>query len=222
MTGAGVAVCAIFALALASGYSFHDASRLANLAGGIVVTQSGTGSLSREALRAEAAEEGRSGARKLLPRGQAVALRKDLAAGGREVAFTNGCFDLLHAGHVKLLEHARAVADVLFVGLNSDRSVRAIKGEGRPILPEGERVALLGALTAVDHIVVFDEESVLDLVLELKPDVLVKGGDYTVDGVVGAAEVQGYGGKVELVPPVEGVSTTDIVKRVLGKRGKAQ
>jgi D-beta-D-heptose 7-phosphate kinase/D-beta-D-heptose 1-phosphate adenosyltransferase len=129
--------------------------------------------------------------------------------------FTNGVFDLLHGGHVALLEAARAAGDALVVGVNSDASVRRLgKGPDRPLVAEGDRARLLAALAAVDCVVLFDEETPLALIQRLHPDVLVKGADYAREAIVGAAEVEGWGGRVVRVPLVEGKSTTDLVRKL--------
>jgi D-beta-D-heptose 7-phosphate kinase/D-beta-D-heptose 1-phosphate adenosyltransferase len=131
------------------------------------------------------------------------------------VVFTNGVFDLLHAGHIALLEAARAAGDALVVGVNSDASVRQLgKGADRPLVAEGERARLLAALAAVDCVVLFDADTPLALIVRLHPDVLVKGADYTREAIVGAAEVEGWGGRVVRVPLVEGKSTTDLVRKL--------
>ncbi len=129
------------------------------------------------------------------------------------IVFTNGCFDLLHIGHVTLLEDARLQGDRLIVGINSDASVSRLKGPSRPIVPEHARAHVLAALAAVDAVVVFDEPTPLELMVALRPDVIVKGGDYVADEIVGAAEVHSWGGRVEIVPFVEGFSTTKIIAR---------
>jgi len=133
---------------------------------------------------------------------------------GKQLVFTNGCFDLIHAGHVRYLAQARALGDVLVVALNSDRSVRALKGEGRPILSEQERAEVIAALEAVDYVIVFDEETPRELIAALLPDVLVKGGDWPLDQIVGRDEVEAAGGKVLSLPYVEGSSTTEIIERI--------
>ncbi len=131
------------------------------------------------------------------------------------MVFTNGVFDLLHAGHIALLEAARAAGDALAVGVNSDASVRRLgKGPDRPVVPEGERARVLAALAAVDCVVLFDEETPLALIHRIHPDVLVKGADYSREAIVGAAEVEGWGGRVVRVPLVEGKSTTDLVRKL--------
>lgn len=135
---------------------------------------------------------------------------------GGTVVFTNGCFDLLHPGHVHLLQAARSLGDVLIVAINTDESVRRIKDEGRPVYDETERAYMLSALACVDHVVLFHEETPIPLLKLLKPDVLVKGGHYAHDEVVGWDLVEGYGGRVERVPVMEGMSTTGTIERIAG------
>ncbi len=141
----------------------------------------------------------------------AVARCRRVRRAGLSLVFTNGCFDVLHPGHLALLEQARALGDFLVVGLNTDRSVRALKGPGRPVLPLEGRLALLSALEPVDLVIPFDEDTPERLISEVAPDVLVKGGDYEASRVVGAASVEARGGRVVIVPLVEGFSTTRIL-----------
>jgi len=145
---------------------------------------------------------------------EAVAVTRGAQASGRRVVFTNGVFDLLHPGHVRYLQRARALGDTLIVGVNSDRSVRANKGAERPITPESERAELLAALAAVDHVVVFDEDTPQEIVTMLQPDVLVKGADWAADAIVGRDVVEARGGKVVRMPVDEGHSTSAIVAKV--------
>lgn len=133
---------------------------------------------------------------------------------GQKVAFTNGCFDVIHAGHVQYLSEARAQADLLVVGLNSDKSVTALKGPGRPIHPVDARAVVLAGLEAVDYLTVFDESTPLQLIEALRPDVLVKGADYSIDSVVGARQVEAWGGRVHLAELREGLSTTRVLQRL--------
>jgi D-glycero-beta-D-manno-heptose 1-phosphate adenylyltransferase len=133
---------------------------------------------------------------------------------GQTLVFTNGCFDLLHPGHVRYLAQARALGDALLVAVNSDRSVQILKGQGRPILNENERVEVIAALRVVDYVTVFDEETPHSLIIELRPDVLVKGGDWPLDDIVGREEVEAAGGKVLSLPFLEGSSTTEIIERI--------
>ena len=143
-----------------------------------------------------------------------LARRHRWRAEGRRVVFTNGCFDLLHPGHVALLEAARGKGDVLVVGINSDASVRALKGEGRPLVPAEERAETLLALESVDAVVVYDEPTPREVIAALLPDVLVKGADWAADAIVGREEVEAAGGRVERVPLVPGRSTTSLVERI--------
>ena len=133
---------------------------------------------------------------------------------GKRIVFTNGCFDIIHPGHIDLLSRARQLGDVLVVAINSDNSVRRLKGPDRPIFPENERAELLKALDAVDYVCTFDEDTPLETILAIHPDILVKGADW-VDNIVGQKEVEGWGGKVEALPLVAGQSTTSVIDRVL-------
>jgi D-beta-D-heptose 7-phosphate kinase/D-beta-D-heptose 1-phosphate adenosyltransferase len=152
--------------------------------------------------------------RVILERGELLRVRAELRAAGRRLVFTNGCFDLLHVGHVRYLAAARALGDALLVAANSDASVRALKGPGRPLMNEAERAEMLAALAAVDFVTVFEEDSPRRLIAELLPDVLVKGGDYALDEIHGREEVEAAGGQVLALPFVEGASTTGIIERV--------
>ena len=136
---------------------------------------------------------------------------------GKTIVFTNGCFDLLHAGHVKYLQKARRLGDLLVLGLNSDSSIRRLKGEKRPLLDEIERAQILAALDCIDYVVIFEEDTPLELITALKPQILVKGGDYLPDEVVGKDIVESLGGRVELVTFVDGKSTTSIIENVLSR-----
>ncbi len=147
--------------------------------------------------------------------GELATLLRGVRAGGKVVVFTNGCFDLLHAGHVRYLAEARREGDLLVVGLNSDRSVQDIKGDTRPILPESERAEVLAGLAAVDYVVLFDEADPLRLITALAPDVLVKGGDWPEEAIIGAQGVRDRGGRVVRIPVVEGASTSAIIARIL-------
>ncbi|MFH1138374.1 MAG: D-glycero-beta-D-manno-heptose 1-phosphate adenylyltransferase [Pseudomonadota bacterium] len=142
-------------------------------------------------------------------------LARDARARGGLAVFTNGCFDLLHAGHVRYLAEARTRGDILIVGLNSDRSVREIKGPGRPVTPQDQRAEVLAALECVDAVVVFDQADPLALIESIEPDVLIKGGDWSLDRVVGRKEVEARGGRVLTIPLTPGVSTSAIIERIL-------
>jgi rfaE bifunctional protein nucleotidyltransferase chain/domain len=146
---------------------------------------------------------------------QARTDRDTLKVSGERIVFTNGCFDLLHPGHTRYLYAARGLGDHLIVGLNSDRSVRAIKGPGRPVLVEQARAEVLSALECVDTVVVFDEDNPLEVIKHLMPDILVKGGDWAEDEIIGADIVIGAGGEVRRIPYISGFSSTDIIKRII-------
>lgn len=153
----------------------------------------------------------------IVPRSELLERLDPLRRNGKQIVFTNGCFDILHRGHVEYLSAARALGDILVVGLNSDDSVRRLKGPGRPINPVEDRAAILDALRAVDFVTIFDEDTPYQLIEAIKPDVLVKGGDYTVETVVGADLVQARGGRVVIVPLLAGRSTSGLLAR-LGDR----
>jgi rfaE bifunctional protein nucleotidyltransferase chain/domain len=146
---------------------------------------------------------------------------RNLQAAGKKVVFTNGCFDILHSGHIDLLRRARALGGGLVVAINSDASVRRMKGPNRPIIPERERGELLAGLEMVDFVCAFEEDTPLEAILQVHPDILVKGADWTAN-IVGQPEVEGWGGKVVAVPLVEGRSTTDIVERVVSRYGNTR
>jgi D-beta-D-heptose 7-phosphate kinase/D-beta-D-heptose 1-phosphate adenosyltransferase len=151
---------------------------------------------------------------KILSQEKLLGVREGLRAAGKSLVFTNGVFDLLHVGHVRYLTAARALGDVLIVAVNSDRTVRMLKGEGRPIVPEHERAEILAALRQVDYVTVFDDVSPRSLIANLLPDVLVKGGDYELDEIHGREEVEAAGGRVVSLPFVEGASTSTIIERM--------
>lgn len=154
---------------------------------------------------------------KVVDRQTLLAERERLRHEGKRVVFTNGCFDLLHLGHIRLLQHAKSLGDVLVVGINSDRSTREVKGPLRPIVDERERSEILAALEAVDYVTVFDEPTPRELVQALLPDVLVKGGDWPLDEIVGRAEVEAAGGQVVSLPYLNGHSTSRIIERILNR-----
>ncbi len=151
---------------------------------------------------------------KILSRGELRAERERLRAAKKRLVFTNGCFDILHVGHVRYLAAARALGDCLLVAINSDRSVGELKGQGRPIMNESERAEMLAALAAVDYVTVFDELSPRALITEVLPDILVKGGDYQLNEIHGREEVEASGGRVLALPFVQGASTTSIIERI--------
>ena len=214
VTGAGDMVAATVALVLGAGGNYEQAVQLANIAAGLEVARHGAATISRSELLAEMSAALDPAARKLKSREEIAHTCRSLKEQGLRIAFTNGCFDLLHFGHVQLMRFARAQADVLIVGVNSDASVRELKGPGRPVNSVEVRTRILAALDDVDYVVVFDELSVHPLIEQIRPDVLVKGGDYGKEGVVGYEFVESYGGEVRLAPEAEGFSTTDLMRRI--------
>jgi D-beta-D-heptose 7-phosphate kinase/D-beta-D-heptose 1-phosphate adenosyltransferase len=217
VSGAGDTVLAAFATAIGAGFSYRDAARLGNVAAGLVVGKIGTAvAHSVELMRAlRAGDIGRSNV-KALPFAAALDRVRGWRQEGLSVGFTNGCFDLLHPGHIAMLKAARATCDRLVVGLNADESVARLKGPSRPVQNEGARSTVLATLADVDLVVIFTEDTPQNLIEAVRPDVLIKGSDYTIDQVVGADFVQASGGRVVLVDLVPGFSTTATVAKLIG------
>jgi D-beta-D-heptose 7-phosphate kinase/D-beta-D-heptose 1-phosphate adenosyltransferase len=215
VSGAGDTVVATLAAGRAAGLGWPTSIRLANLAASIVIGQVGTVPVTRDEL-VDAVRDGRfaGGNDKVYGRDRLPDQVQAWKAHGDTVVFTNGCFDILHAGHVTYLDAAKRKGDRLVVGLNTDQSVRSIKGAPRPIVPEQQRARVLASLESVDAVVLFDDDTPQSLIEEVRPDVLVKGADYEKSEVVGASAVERWGGRVELIPLMDGVSTTKILKRV--------
>jgi D-beta-D-heptose 7-phosphate kinase / D-beta-D-heptose 1-phosphate adenosyltransferase len=209
VTGAGDTVVAVLAACLGSGWELAEACRLANVAAGIAVSHPGTYVVHAD----ELAMAWKGLSRKVLNALSARRRLTDARRRGRKIVFTNGCFDILHAGHLACLEGSKRLGDLLVVGLNSDTSVRGLKGDARPVMDQENRASLLAGLACVDVVVIFDEPTPEELIRELEPDVLVKGGDYTVDQIAGADFVLSRGGKVLALPLVPGLSTTSILER---------
>ncbi|MGI4757221.1 MAG: bifunctional D-glycero-beta-D-manno-heptose-7-phosphate kinase/D-glycero-beta-D-manno-heptose 1-phosphate adenylyltransferase HldE [Janthinobacterium lividum] len=216
VSGAGDTVIATLAASLAGGLSVESAVELANIAAGIVVAKLGTVPVAAHEIVSElTVSSAVVSAEKVLDRDRAFARVGEWRASGETIVFTNGCFDLLHIGHITLLEDCRRFGSKLVVGMNTDRSVSRLKGPSRPIVGENERTRVMAALGAVDLVVLFDEETPLALIQGMKPDVLVKGGDYSVETVVGHEEVLAAGGRVEIVPTLPGFSTSNIVRKMV-------
>jgi D-beta-D-heptose 7-phosphate kinase/D-beta-D-heptose 1-phosphate adenosyltransferase len=214
ITGAGDMVLAVLGMALAAGVDYGPAIRLANVAGGLEVEKVGVATVTRDEVIRDLLHEGgsRGGRAKVLGCEALVRELERRRALGQRISFTNGC--VLHAGHVQYLQEARAQADLLVVGLNSDASVQALKGSSRPINSVEARALVLAALEAVDHVTVFEETSPLELIRAVRPDVLVKGADYRRDQVIGADLVESWGGRVHLARLREGVSTSGLLQRL--------
>jgi D-beta-D-heptose 7-phosphate kinase/D-beta-D-heptose 1-phosphate adenosyltransferase len=215
VSGAGDTVIATLAVAIASGVAIEDAARVANIAEGIVVAKLGTVPIARHELAAALTEfSGTETREKILDLDRLLVRVAEWRTSGHTIVFTNGCFDILHVGHIALLEECRRFGDKVVVGINSDASVSRLKGPDRPVVSERERARILAALSATDAIATFDAPTPIDLIAALRPDVLVKGGDYTEEGIVGAPEVRSWGGRVVIVPTVQGFSTTNIARKL--------
>ena len=215
VTGAGDTVIATLAASLAAGLDAETGVHLANMAAGIVVAKTGTAPISRHELVAQFTASTRmQGPDKILDLEHMLVRLAEWRANGDRIVFTNGCFDILHVGHITLLEQCRAFGDKVIIGLNSDASVKGLKGPSRPVVGENERARVLAALGSTDAVIVFDESTPLELIRALRPDVLVKGGDYTSSTIVGADDISTWGGRVEIVPTVIGQSTTNTIRKM--------
>ena len=211
VTGAGDTVLASLGFALACEYGIDDAVKFSNLAAGVVVGKIGSATATlNEIIEYESSLNKSTSDEHIKTLGEITALSEELKARGKKIIFTNGCFDILHAGHVRYLETAKSYGDILILGLNSDRSVTALKGEGRPINIQLDRAYILAALEAVDYVVVFDEDTPYDLIKAVKPHILVKGGDYEGRAVVG----QDIADELKLVQFVDGKSTTRTIEKI--------
>ncbi|RZU39638.1 D-glycero-beta-D-manno-heptose-7-phosphate kinase [Edaphobacter modestus] len=216
VSGAGDTVIATIAASLAGGLQVETAIDLANLAAGIVVGKMGTVPIAQhELIAALTPSTGLTASDKILDRDRVVKRVAEWRASGETIVFTNGCFDLLHVGHITLLEDCRRFGTKLVLGLNADASVCRLKGPTRPIVGERERARVMAALASVDAVVLFEEDTPRELIRALQPNVLVKGGDYTIETVVGHEDVLAFGGRVEIVPTVAGFSTTNIVRKLI-------
>ncbi len=213
VTGAGDTVIGTLASALAAGSSIEQAVFLANTAAGIVVVKLGTATVSAHELRRKLRSQGSSGTGTMNQQQLKIAV-EEAKAHGEKIVMTNGCFDILHAGHVAYLQQAKALGNRLIVAVNSDLSVQQLKGPGRPVNPCDRRMSVLAALGSVDWVVEFSEETPERLISEILPDILVKGGDYKVEDIAGAKQVMANGGKVEILQFVDGVSTTKIIESI--------
>jgi D-beta-D-heptose 7-phosphate kinase/D-beta-D-heptose 1-phosphate adenosyltransferase len=219
ITGAGDMVLSVLGMALAAGANYEDAIRLANVAGGLEVEKIGVVPVTRDEIRLDLLNHAHAamslGQYKLVSLEMLLPLLSARRAQGQQIVFTNGCFDLLHAGHVQYLREAKSQGDILVVGLNSDDSVRRLKGPTRPVNTQHDRAMVLAGLADVDYVIVFEEETPRRLIEAIRPDVLVKGADYRADEVVGADIVTRYGGRVHLASLKPGLSTSILVQRLL-------
>jgi len=218
VTGAGDTVTAVTTLALLAGASAVEAAQLANLAAGVAVSKVGTVAVSAdEILATHAHYTGIAPSSKIKTLEELKGIVAELRKEGCKIAWTNGCFDILHSGHIAYLRKARQQADVLLVGVSGDRTVAKLKGEGRPVNDQRSRAELLAEMASVDYVIIFEEDTPAHIIEALKPDVYVKGGDYTIDTINQTERrvVESYGGGIELLGHVEGTSTTDIIARIL-------
>jgi D-beta-D-heptose 7-phosphate kinase/D-beta-D-heptose 1-phosphate adenosyltransferase len=207
-------VLATLGYILASGGDIPTAIEIANAAGGLEVERLGTATLTRREILAELSGGAPCGSSKVVCLDRLDNELRCVRQAGRKIVMTNGCFDLLHPGHVACLQEARRHGDCLLVGLNSDRSVEELKGAGHPIIDERDRAEMLAALECVDYVVIFDDRSVAGLVERVRPDVLAKGGEYTVEGIVGHETVLAYGGRVLPLPMKGHFSTTAMIGKI--------
>ena len=214
VTGAGDTVIAVMAGCLSAGLPMRDAAHFANHAAGVVVAKLGTASVSPEELLTAISAPPTGAAENVLGETGLVTVLEDLRAQGQRIVMTNGCFDLIHPGHVRFLQQARALGDVLVVAVNDDDSVRRLKGESRPVNTLYDRVAVLAALSAVDYVVSFSEDTPARLIEAFAPDVLVKGGDYAIEQIAGHESVLARGGEVRVLDFVDGHSTSRLIERL--------
>ena len=214
VSGAGDTVIATLASCIIANLDLSDSFKLANLAAGIVISKLGTVPISREELLDEMESNLNGQKNKIFSLKELLLKISGLRAKGQTIGFTNGCFDILHSGHVTYLEKAKSQVDYLILGLNSDSSIKTIKGKNRPIVSEADRARVLCALESIDAVIIFNESTPIKLIKEIKPDVLIKGNDYTPKSVVGAKEIKKWEGKLYLVPLLEGKSSSKIINKI--------
>jgi D-beta-D-heptose 7-phosphate kinase/D-beta-D-heptose 1-phosphate adenosyltransferase len=214
VSGAGDTVLAVLGLGIAAGYSIRDAVSLANTAAGIVVGKVGTATVSRAELEAALGQIPPPALDKQKTLAELSIIARKLEKNGKHIVLTNGCFDLLHVGHIKLLSASKQLGDVLIVALDNDESVKQLKGSGRPIISEKERLQIISALDSVDHVIVFSSHELNDVIEALRPAVLTKGSNYGTEAVRGREIVERYGGRVEIIPITENISSTRIINSI--------
>jgi len=214
-TGAGDMVLAMLTMARAAGATWPEAVTLANIAGGLEVERFGVVPIQRQEIIAELLSESRAISGKLRTLNQLLPELQRHRSAGKRIVFTKGCFDIIHVGHVKYFQFAKAQGDLLIVGVNTDAGIRRLKGPKRPIINEEDRVGVLEELESIDYLLTFDEDTPENLVHAIRPDVLVKGADYSKENVVGASFVESYGGKIALAPLIDGRSTSTVIQKIL-------
>lgn len=212
VSGAGDTTIAYLAACMVNGFGIREAVDIANIAAGIQVGKVGTSSVYWREIRTELADQEKGNLHKIISGKAVERFRKEHI--GQKIVFTNGCFDIMHVGHVRYLQEAAKLGDILVVGLNNDISVKRLKGAERPINNENDRTEMLSALGFIDYVVLFEEDTPLELIKKIQPDILVKGGDYSDEYVVGTNEVEERGGKLVLIPFIEGKSTTNIINKI--------
>jgi D-beta-D-heptose 7-phosphate kinase/D-beta-D-heptose 1-phosphate adenosyltransferase len=215
VTGAGDTVISTLTLSLAAGANVEAAARLANYAAGVVVTKTGTYAPSIDEMEKTIrndAKEGSGG--KIISSRDLVEIVEELKEKDKRIVFTNGCFDILHIGHVRYLEEAKKLGDILIIGVNSDESVRILKGKGHPIIPAEERAEIIAALRCVDYVITFHETNPENLISQIKPDIHVKGGNYTIDKIPESKLVESLGGKTVILKEIQGKSTSNIIQKI--------
>ena len=215
VTGAGDTVISVFSMAVFVGFDFKEAALLSNMAASIVVGKVGTAVVTLNEINEFLHEEMLRTSHTVLELEELKKIVGLAKSTDKKVVFTNGCFDIIHGGHIEFLQKAKSLGDILVVGLNTDNSVRNLKGEGRPIKTEQERANILSALKFIDYITLFNEVTPEKLIREIRPDILVKGDDYKIDEVVGREIVEGYGAHVKLIPILKGHSTTMTLEKIL-------
>ncbi|MDP2876249.1 MAG: D-glycero-beta-D-manno-heptose 1-phosphate adenylyltransferase, partial [Holophaga sp.] len=213
----GDTVIAMLAVGIAVGLPMVEAAKYANCAAGISVGKLGTSVVTPEEIIHAMDLTYRKSNSKIKSMDSITIIIEKAKQQKKRIVFTNGCFDILHLGHIIFLEKARNLGDILVLGLNSDASIRRLKGPKRPLIDIESRANVLAALESIDFVVTFEEDTPDELIKIIKPDVLVKGGDYTLDEIVGRSFVESYGGRVELIPLVDGKSTTNLIERVLNR-----
>ncbi len=214
VTGAGDTVVSSFTLSYLASRSWEDSVRIANYSAGIVVGRIGTSTVTRKELEERLKNGKNQTGNKISSRALLSNAISQLKHEGKRIVFTNGCFDLLHIGHLQLLKQAKALGDILVVGVNNDESVKKLKGNERPLTGESSRANIVAALDCVDYVSVFEEDTPLELIKALKPDIIVKGGDYSIETVVGRDFVESYGGTVCIVPLLEEISTSQLIDKI--------
>jgi D-beta-D-heptose 7-phosphate kinase / D-beta-D-heptose 1-phosphate adenosyltransferase len=214
VSGAGDTVLAVLGLALATGATFKQAASLANTAAGIVVEKIGTATVTQKELASAMESDGTGISFKYKEIFELKALVSELRKKGKRIVLTNGCFDLVHQGHIKVLSESKRLGDILIIAIDDDMSVRKIKGPGRPIINQNNRVRILSALDSVDYVVVFSSDKLLSLIDIIRPDILTKGSNYTAEEVYGGQLVEKYGGTVKLIPVTEHISSSTIINSI--------